>query len=114
MKTLIILTIACLIALPAFALDGSISAELDGTKNGQHGATDYQGNIGQVIGQFRPYMSFEHTHESVYFPNSNKNYRVGMEYNPLSFLKVEFGSGFYKSTTFGYGKLTISFDTGAK
>jgi hypothetical protein len=97
------------LATPAFALDGSISTEIDAANGPGRFAADYQASIGQAIGDFRPYLSAEFTRPNEYFSNNNHNYRGGIEYNGISNVKLETGTGYYNGAPYGYGKITWSF-----
>jgi hypothetical protein len=101
-------------ATTAFALDGIVSIETDAANGPGRFAADYQANIGQVMGDFRSYLSAEFTRQNEYFSNNNHNYRAGVEYNGIQNIKIETGTGYYNGAPYGYGKLTVAFDTGAK
>ncbi len=106
-----LLILLLLLATPAFAIDGNISTEIDAANGPGRYAADYQANIGQTIGDLRPYLSAEFTRPNEYFSNNNHNYRAGMEYNGIPNLKLESGTGWYNGSPYGYIKGTFSFNT---
>ncbi len=100
-------------AMPAFALDGSFYIESDTAQT--QSTLDFQANIGQVFGDiYRVYASAERTRESSLFPNSDNNYRIGVEDNYFLWLKLEAGAACYKDSPYFYSKATYQFDTGKK
>ena len=113
MKVLAVVLCILALALPAFALDGSFSVEGDTAQS--QSTLDFQANIGQVFGDiYRVYLNAERTKESSLFPNSDKNYRAGIEDNYFPWLKIEAGAARYKDSPFFYTKATYQFDTGKK
>jgi hypothetical protein len=97
-----------------YAIDGFISAEIDSDVYGKHLAPDFQGQLGQVFGDYRIYGAFERCNETPIFTNSDEHYRLGIEYNHFDNLKLEAGPGLYHGRAFLFGKITYSFDTSRK
>jgi hypothetical protein len=91
-----------------------VSTEIDAANGPGRIAADYQATIGQIVSDFRPYLTAEFTRSNEYFSNNNRNYRVGTEYNGIPNLKLETGTGYYNGAPYGYGKITYSFDTDKK
>jgi hypothetical protein len=110
MKTLLIILILAL-ASSAYALDGQVSLEMDSDLQSRHLAPDFQANIGQALGVYRPFLSMEKTHETQFFPNSENVYRLGVEFNAIPDWKLESGLALYSGSGFSYMKATYSFDT---
>lgn len=110
-----LLLVLCLLVIGScdevYALDGSVSLEMDSDAAARHLSPDYTMNIGQTLGNFRPYVAMERTHETIFFPNSDQHYRAGLEWNGLPCVKLESGVGMYQGSTFIYGKATYSFDS---
>jgi len=77
-------------------------------------AHDFQAQIGQrFLTDYRAYAAIEETRADNAFPNSPKNYRVGLELNQYSKsgLKLELMLCNYMNNNFVGTKATWSFDT---
>jgi hypothetical protein len=95
------------------ATDFSVSAEFDAAAGNT--SPDFQATVGQTFADiYRVYVNAEHAKESSLFPNSDKNYRIGIEDNYFGAVKLETGVGCYHTTPFGFVKATFSYDTAAK
>ena len=113
MKIALFTTIAALaLCTTSYAIDGSLTVEMDGRPG--HVSPDLQAQVGQTMGDFRPFVAGEWTKADDAFPNSPYNYRAGVLYFIAPNLSVETGIGHYNGSVYGYGKGTVSFDTGAK
>lgn len=112
---LLILLISANISSECYAFDVTLSTELDATVGSSfqapHYSPDIQLNLGQSFDIYRIYTNIEHTNESSSFPNSTDNYRIGLENNYFSWVKLDTGFGFYKSSTFVYGKMSFTYDS---
>jgi len=114
-KLILFLIVMILSSVNCYAFDMTISTEVDGamgsTYDNPRYEPDIQLNIGQTFGMYRIYVNAERTKEDSLFPNSDKNYRVGIENNYFSWIKFETGIARYKSSGFIFGKATVSYDT---
>jgi hypothetical protein len=114
MKKIIVgmVLIVTLFATSAFAIDITGSIEGDVTQGGSR--PDVQLSVGQAFAdKYRLYINAERTDEVNLFPNSDKNYRVGIS-DTLGAITLDTGVGCYKSTPYGFVKLTATIDTAAK
>jgi hypothetical protein len=96
----------------ALALDAQLSTEVDTIRGTT--VVDVQAQVGQRFDVYRVYVQGELTKETSLLPNSNQIYRLGIEDNHFTWLKVEAGVGSYKSQTFFFGKATASWDSANK
>src|ERR1035437_1293782 len=122
------LTAAVLLATStAFALDGSVSAEVDRTRTG-YTSTDTNFNLGVVAGKYRHYVNAEvivgDYKPTIYghFGMSDLDLRYGTEINTFDSFKFEAGTGIYllsdslnaHGVPYMFGKATWTFDTNPK
>lgn len=115
MKKLILTTLFILSTITsAYALDGSVSIEADNSFGKVDIVPDLQAQLGQAFGEHRIFISAERTKESEFFPNSDKNYRLGIQNIHFDNITIESGIISYKSNQGVYGKITYSFDTKEK
>jgi len=113
-----ILLAACILAAgvaPVRAYDLSLSVEGDATPGCRYGTVcarpDIQAQVGQSFGDYRLFVSGEWTQPSDSYPNSPRNYRLGLQRKLPYGLVTESGVGNYVGQTYLYIKATWSYDS---
>lgn len=112
MRIALAILFTLLSVVPSHAFDIALSAEYDDAGRGR--AVDLQASAGQRIGDYRVYAAVERVHENTLFPNSDRNYRAGVEYNGVKYLKLESGVATFMAHPFGYIRATVYLDTDAR
>ena len=108
MKAIILISLLLMSAVPALAIDGSVSVEGDVSR--RHVSPDVNLDVGQAFKDFRVHGSAEFCKQYDEF-SSSPNYRLGLQYNGIRSVQFEAGAAYYNGAPYGYGRATYSFDT---